>query len=120
MKKYLFIGLFVALVIVFGVIIAFQAVPATQSNSSGPQVAKDKIMYFWRPTCEYCQKEEPIIDELAKEGIPFQKMDISAHPEYVSEYQIEGTPTFIIKNINNRLTGYQDKDTIIKFWNDNK
>lgn len=114
MKKYI-IGAFILLVIVFAVIIAFMAAPEKKEQA---RISQDKIMYFYSDTCGVCIKQKPIIEELEKEGVQFEKMNVGEHQEYISQYEISGTPSFIFKD--KRLSGFQSKETIKKLWEENK
>ncbi len=51
---------------------------------------------FWSPTCGWCQRLEPIYQELANEysgRIKFGKVDVSTQPQLAARYGVMGTPT---------------------------
>ncbi len=118
MKKYSIITLIV-LIIIFGTIIAFMSAPEEKKESK-VSIPQDKILYFYSDACSYCIKQKPILEELETEGVKFEYMDVAANPEYYTEYQVSGIPTFIFKEINNKRVGYQEKEVLKKFWEENK
>lgn len=90
------------------------------------------IIYIARPTCHYCQEEEPIVknivyeygvtvnylntDELDDEG----QAKLIKSDDYFSEGY--GTPILLVvkdDKIEDVLEGLSDKDTIVKFFKDN-
>ena len=71
-------------------------------------------MYFYADTCHWCQQEKPIVEELEKEGVKFKKMNVGENRDLITQYNVEGTPTFIFKD--KRLTGFQSKEAIRNLW----
>lgn len=117
MKKFV-LPIFIGLIIVFGTIIAFLATPNQKEEKSNIITNSEKILYFYSDTCTYCIKQKPILKELEKEGVQFQYMDTGENPGYFATYDLGGTPSFIFNN--EKLTGYQSKDTIRNLWEENK
>ena len=87
------------------------------------------IIYIARPTCSFCQQEEPIIEEIVSEyGVTVNYLntdnlnndgltDLVQSDEYFSEGF--GTPLLMVveKNeIKEVLEGLKDKDTIVDFF----
>lgn len=74
------------------------------------------IMYFWQPGCSYCQKQAPILREIAADkGLKVKSMNVEDQPALWQQYQLTGTPTFV-DAYGKRLVGLQkDKDTLIQF-----
>ena len=56
------------------------------------------VMYFYSPQCKFCKEQEPILQELGKEGYRVKLMDVLAHPEYWAQFNVTGTPTFLAAN----------------------
>ncbi|MGA2666546.1 MAG: thioredoxin family protein [Patescibacteria group bacterium] len=76
-----------------------------------------KIMFFYSDYCHWCQQEEAdVLPDLGKQGYKLKPMDIATDSNLASQYKIDGTPTFIAAN-GDRLTGYQDENTL-KAWLD--
>ncbi|OIP23642.1 hypothetical protein COX95_03870 [bacterium CG_4_10_14_0_2_um_filter_33_32] len=86
--------------------------PATTASEKGV------ILFFYSNYCSWCQKEKPIVQELEKEGVKFKYMDVGENRNLLSQYSVEGTPTFILND--KRLVGYKPKEDLLKFWQDNK
>jgi hypothetical protein len=77
------------------------------------------VMFFYRDGCQWCTKEKEVLADLSKSGYTINPMHIDAHPEYINQYNIEVTPTFIGKN-GTRLEGYQEEDVLKAFLDANK
>jgi thioredoxin 1 len=81
---------------------------------------KEKLVIdFWAPWCSPCKKLSPIIEELSNEigEVSFAKVNVEAHPEIASKYQIFAVPTILFfKNGNmvDRVVGAQSKDALLK------
>jgi thiol-disulfide isomerase/thioredoxin len=118
MKKYTILA-FILLIVIFATIIAFLAAPEkeVEKNINIPQ---DKILYFYSDTCGYCIKQKPILEELEKEGVVFEYMNVGENINYYKDYGIEGTPSFIFKEIDNKLVGLQTKEALKEYWGNNK
>jgi thiol-disulfide isomerase/thioredoxin len=95
---------------------------ATSQTSASPIYYSDTatVMEFYQDTCEWCIKEQPVLEQLGAQGYRVKPMNIGAnHPENQSwwqQYNISGTPTFIAKN-GDRLEGYHDYNSL-KAWLD--
>jgi thiol-disulfide isomerase/thioredoxin len=66
-----------------------------------------KVMFFYRDGCPWCEKEKPVLDLLAKDGYKVKPMHLDVHPEYIGQYGIKGTPTFIGPD-GKKVIGYQE------------
>lgn len=124
MKKYL-LAFFVVLVIIFGaILLAFFSTPEektsnkNQNNNSEIPADSSEILYFYSETCHWCQKQKPIVEELEKEGVKFKWVNLDEDRESGTQYQITGTPTFIIGD--KRLEGFREKEVLKNFWEENK
>ncbi len=131
MKKQSII-IFIVLVLIFGaVILAFKSTPKNNkdNNTNNPEttenntnndrsnVSREEILYFYSDGCHWCQEQKPIIEELEKEEVKFKYMDVGKNRDLINEYNISGTPTFMIGD--KKLEGFQDKDVINKLWKEN-
>lgn len=75
------------------------------------------VMYFYSESCHWCQEQKPILQELADEGYRVKPMNVGAHPEYWSQYNIAGTPTFLAGS-GDRLPGYTQKEELKQFFDE--
>ena len=72
------------------------------------------VMFFYRDGCSWCTKERDILMGLARDGYNVKPMHLDAHPEYVKQYNIQVTPTFIGPD-GKRLDGFQEKEELKAF-----
>lgn len=72
-------------------------------NQILPDELKEKIesgeavtVYFYSPTCVYCQQTTPYLVPLAEEnGVDMKKLNLLEFGQEAAEYGIESTPTLI-------------------------
>ena len=57
-----------------------------------------KFIYFHAPWCSPCRQLGPIMEEVAKEGITVQKIDVDKNPEMSQHYGVRNVPTVILLN----------------------
>lgn len=137
MNKNWIIGVVVLVVIIAGLSYwGFKNNVGKSADSIGPQISgassstvpsyynnNAQVMEFYQDTCEWCIKEQPVMEKLGTEGYRFKPMNIGAnHPENQSwwkDYKVSGTPTFIAKN-GDRLEGYQEYDSLKAFLDKHK
>jgi thioredoxin 1 len=95
--------LLVALAIAFQLSILSRA--KKMEGERAPTVAGDemeaggasRLLYFHSPGCAPCRRMSPTIEALIAEyGHRVASMEISEHPETVSNYKIRATPTTIL------------------------
>lgn len=130
MKKIYILGA----TIVFAFIILFLFINKTnvsskenyyQNQISFEQLQKDllnqeeKIVYFYKPECKFCEKVSPIVIPMAKEmKINLEVMNIKKYPQGWDTFGIQGTPTIIYykngKEVD-RILGAHEKDAF-KEW----
>ncbi len=56
---------------------------------------EDVTVYYYSPTCVYCQQTTPIVVPIAEEmGVDLKKMNLLEF-DLMDHYEIEGTPTII-------------------------
>ncbi len=71
-----------------------------------------KFVAFTASWCGYCQKQKPILDEIAKQNIWIGEVDPDKNPSLVQRYGISAFPAFLLfengKLIGNFL-GYKTK-----------
>jgi len=77
------------------------------------------LLEFWAPTCGYCVKMEPVINEVAREltgRVKVAKMDTSINSRVPFDFGITGTPAFILFRGGKekaRIVGAMPKEALI-------
>ena len=56
------------------------------------------IIYFSAPWCGPCKLMSPMMDQLQKQGLPIQKVNIDYDAVTVTKYNIKSVPTCILVN----------------------
>lgn len=115
--KNLILPSLVILAIVAAVVI-FGTTGSKKAEQSAPAPAyfnqNAKVMFFYQDSCSWCQKEESILEDLAKDGYRVKPMDVKARPDLWNQYNITGTPTFIAPD-GTHLNGYTEKAQLKEF-----
>ncbi len=83
-----------------------------------------KFVTFTAEWCSFCQKQKPILKEIANENIWIGEVNPDKNPKLVQRYGITGFPAFLLfkdgKLIGN-FAGYQTKyellNTILSYLN---
>ncbi|MGW6189295.1 thioredoxin family protein [Bacillus cereus] len=80
---------------------------------------KERVVYFYKDDCQYCEKITPTIVPLAKEDdISLSVLNAGKHIEVWDEFNLEGVPTIIHfrdgKEVS-RIVGLEEKD-VYKNW----
>ncbi|WP_445505721.1 thioredoxin family protein [Niallia sp. 03091] len=87
------------------------------------EAKKDVTVYFYSPTCGYCQKTTPIVNPVAKDlGIDLVQYNLLEYEQGWDDYRIESTPTIIqFKDgkETNRIVGYQKGEAFKQWFEDN-
>lgn len=78
------------------------------------------LVDFFADWCGPCKMLAPVLEQLDKEGVPFQivKVDTDEVPDLAMEYNVQAIPTLIFFSngkVINRTMGYQRKDQILEF-----
>jgi protein-disulfide isomerase len=94
--------------------------PATPITANEPYFdANAQVMEFYQPNCGWCQKESPILTDLAKQGYRVKPMNTAADQSLWTKYGVTGTPTFMAAN-GDKLAGYQTEDQLKAFLDAHK
>ena len=78
-----------------------------------------KILYFSAAWCGPCKMLGPIMESLAGE-INYEKIDVDANQDLSIQYGVRNIPTLVLVENGeavSRLTGLQQKDQILEFYN---
>ena len=99
----------------------------TNANFNEEVINSDKpvLVDFWATWCGPCMMIAPIVEEIAQEfagKIKVGKVNVDEEDELASEYEIYSIPTLLLfKNgeVVGQLIGYNTKDELIRFINEN-
>ncbi len=75
-----------------------------------------KLVAFLADWCGYCQRQKPILKEIAEKDIWIGEINGDKNPNLVYKYRIDGFPAFILfKNgeIIGKFAGYRDKYNLL-------
>ena len=78
-----------------------------------------KILYFSAAWCGPCKMLGPIMESLAGE-VNYEKIDVDNNQDLSIQYGVRNIPTLILVENGEavgRLTGLQQKDQILEFYN---
>ncbi len=73
------------------------------------QVPDNVLLDFSASWCGPCRQMAPIVDKLARQGLPVRKIDVDANPGMTQRYRIKGIPAFVLivnGKIVDRSVGY--------------
>ena len=78
-----------------------------------------KILYFTGSWCQPCQILGPIMESLSGQ-INYEKIDVDNNQDLSIKYGVRNIPTLVLVEngaIIRKLTGLQQKDQILNFYN---
>ena len=78
-----------------------------------------KILYFSAAWCGPCKMLGPIMESLADQ-INYEKIDVDNNQDLSIQYGVRNIPTLVLVENGEaigRLTGLQQKDAILEFYN---
>ena len=84
------------------------------------------LVDFWATWCGPCQMLSPVIEELADEldgEVKVCKMDCDENSDFIMDMGVMTIPCLVLFNggeEKGRLIGYNEKERIIEFINENK
>ena len=77
------------------------------------------VLVFYQPTCSSCVEEIPEIRKLIEVGVPVAAVNIIKERKYITEYNIDVTPSFLIVTKQGKevvVKGKQTFDTLYLLW----
>ncbi|MBP3040344.1 thioredoxin family protein [Bacillaceae bacterium Marseille-Q3522] len=84
---------------------------------------EDVTVYFYSPTCQYCQQTTPIVSPLSEEmDIDLVQFNLLEFENGFDDFHIESTPTIVQYKAGKesaRIVGYQEEDTFRQWFNEN-
>lgn len=84
---------------------------------------EDVTVYFYSPTCGYCNKTTPIVAPLAKDmNINLVQYNLLEYDTGWNDYEIESIPTIVQYRDGeevNRIVGYSEKNIFEKWFTEN-
>jgi len=78
-----------------------------------------KILYFGSGWCGPCKMMGPIMESLNSQ-INYQKIDVDNQSDLANQYNIRNIPTLVLLENGmekNRVSGLQNKEQILNFYN---
>ena len=78
-----------------------------------------KILYFSAAWCQPCKMLGPIMESLSGQ-INYEKIDVDNNQDLSIQYGVRNIPTLVLVENGEavrRLTGLQQKDAILEFYN---
>ena len=79
-----------------------------------------QLWYFSADWCGPCKQFGPVMDELAKQGMPIKKLNVDYTPDAATKYGIKSVPTVILvenEQEKARFTGVRSMQQVIDFYN---
>jgi thioredoxin-like negative regulator of GroEL len=79
-----------------------------------------QLWYFSADWCGPCKQFGPVMDQLAKQGMPIKKLNVDYTPDATTRYGIKSVPTVILvenEQEKARFTGARSAQQVIEFFN---
>jgi len=79
-----------------------------------------QLWYFSAGWCSGCKQLDPVIDQIKKQGISVNKIDIDYTPDVTTKYKVQSIPTVILVENGQeirRFTGVRNVEQVINFYN---
>jgi thioredoxin-like negative regulator of GroEL len=79
-----------------------------------------QLWYFSAGWCSGCKQLDPVMDQVAKQGIVVNKMDVDYTPDVTVKYKVQSIPTVILVRDGQevkRFTGARSINEVMNFYN---
>ena len=79
-----------------------------------------QLWYFSADWCGPCKQFGPVMDQLAKQGMPIKKLNVDYTPDATTRYRVKSVPTVILVENEQeirRFTGARSMQQVINFYN---
>ena len=79
-----------------------------------------QLWYFSAGWCSGCKQLDPVMDQVAKQGIVVNKMDVDYTPDVTVKYKVQSIPTVILVRDGQevkRFTGARSFEQVMSFCN---
>jgi thioredoxin 1 len=79
-----------------------------------------QLWYFSADWCGPCKQFGPVMDDLAKRGMPIKKLNVDYTPDAATKFGIKSIPTVILvenEQEKARFTGVRSAQQVIEFFN---
>ena len=79
-----------------------------------------QLWYFSARWCSGCKQLDPVIDQIKKQGISVNKIDIDYTPDVTTKYKVQSIPTVILVENGQevkRFVGARNINEVINFYN---
>lgn len=93
----------------------FVATATMSSTASAQQKTRGYVLDFSATWCGPCQQVAPVVEKLAREGLPIKSVDVDRHPELKQQFNITSLPTFVLVidgKVKKRQTGWMPESDI--------
>ena len=80
----------------------------------------EQLWYFSAGWCSGCKQLDPVMDQVAKQGIVVNKMDVDYTPDVTVKYKVQSIPTVILVRDGQevkRFTGARSINEVMNFYN---
>jgi thiol-disulfide isomerase/thioredoxin len=101
--------------LVIFLLMQYQKTSYTAYNSEGFQLTPVKAHYYYMDGCGHCKDFSPIWDEFTqsyKGKVQFQKINMKDAEEDVKKYKVEGFPTVVVIDSNDKFEHYNGERTV--------
>jgi thioredoxin 1 len=80
------------------------------------------IIYFNAPWCQPCNVLKPVMDQIAREGIPVKSVNVDYDAEMKEHYRPQSVPTLVITDmggneIKRTVAGGWTKEQVLNWYN---
>jgi len=92
--------------LLLGIVLTVPVANPSSPASEASNTQRDRgpvILSFTSDDCGYCREMAPTLAALRRKGYPIYDVDVADRPDLVREYEVEGTPFFVVLDSQNRV-----------------